>query len=154
MRKIILIFLLAIINNYSHAQNDVKISNKLGTFSVKYIGTGDWYTADQQAKRIGYRLPVIKELYAILMQTPGNHQLWKYLREEGYIIGKTGGWWFWTSKKSDETWSDFANNTKALGMRFGTNNDDPYAQKVYDGESILSDRSSEYGNILVVKKLK
>jgi len=135
MKKYYLFFIFLFSILYSQAQNPAKISNRLGTFNIKYLGVGDWENAKTSATKIGFRLPTVRELNAILMQTAGNHPMWEALQSQGYYIYRTGNVWIWTSKGSDESWSDYANNNMALAFRFGSKNSgSPYEQQVKDGE--------------------
>lgn len=143
-----------LIRSISLEQSAGKISNRFGEFNVIYFGTGDWNSAYNLVSKSGYRLPSIQELYEILMTTPIGNPFWQSIRQQGYIYGGSGGEWFWTSKTSGETWSDLANQTKALAMRFGTGNKyNPNSQYVKDGEEILAERSSRYGSILGIKRM-
>jgi hypothetical protein len=154
MIKIISILLIVSLGYSSvSAQNPVKVTNRYGTFYVKYLGSGSWYDANNQAQKDGYKLPSIKELREILMKTPMSHPIWNSFSEQGYHFRRSGSW-VWTSMCNDRSWSDYANQNMALAMRFGSENKSIYEQEVHDGEEFLAEKKSSYGNIFAIKKIK
>lgn len=140
--------------NIGSAQSPIKLSTSLGTFYIKYMGTGNWNWALNQCAVDGYRLPNSKEIYKIMMETKISSPFFSELHKQGYNVNETSIKWFWTSEDYNPNFSDLANQTKTLALRYGLTYlemNSPYVEKVSNGDFFLSDRNS-YGHILVLYK--
>ena len=140
--------------NLGSSQSPIKLSTSLGTFHIKYMGTGNWNWALNQCAVDGFRLPNSKEIYKIMMETKKSSPFFSELYKQGYDKTTTSTKWFWTSEDYNPNFSDLANQTKTLALRYGLTNlemNNPYAEKVSNGDFFLSDRNSE-GHILVLYK--
>ena len=140
--------------NLGSSQSPIKLSTSLGTFHIKYMGTGNWNWALNQCAVDVFRLPNSKEIYKIMMETKKSSPFFSELYKQGYDKTTTSTKWFWTSEDYNPNFSDLANQTKTLALRYGLTNlemNNPYAEKVSNGDFFLSDRNSE-GHILVLYK--
>ncbi len=154
MKKLIGVLFFIMITFISFTQQPIKLSTSLGTYFIRYAGTGNWNWATQMSAEEGYRLPTGKELEEILMETAGNNPFWKSWNAQGYSEKGERYKWFWTNKNYDESWSDFANQTMSMGMRYGLSNFDmynPYSSGAKNGDFDLFDRNM-VGNVLILYK--
>ncbi len=147
MKKIVISLIMLVVFGFAKAQNST-VKNSLGTFSVKWLGRGDWNYATNEANKIGYRLPNIKEFKEIMNRTSGSHPMFTSLIDSGWGGFKGDSCYYWTSVDDNETWSDAARKTNAVVVWWGDSRNNGQS------EEKLMEKSFGTLGIIVIKKIK